>query len=305
MQGLLLIDKPRGMTSFDVIGKVRRAVDESKVGHMGTLDKAATGLLAVMIGRCTKLQRFTAAKVSTYEFEMKFGVQTDSLDTNGEVVRECEWEHVTEGAVREALGDFVGVIEQRPPRFSAVKIDGRRASDWARDEEAPDMEPEPREIEIRRLELRAWEPPLARFEMECVSGTYVRSLVRDLAEKLDSCAHATAIRRTASNHFSIEDAIGVDELDEGTVRDALLPPLVMVESLPHYELDQEEARLVGFGTAVRPDEAGWEALDADEGDFVALVDPEGELAAVARIEVREGALALQPRRVMKPDSEKG
>jgi len=300
MDGLLVIDKPKGVTSFDVVGRVRSAVGMSKVGHMGTLDKAATGLLAVMLGRCTKLQKFLGEKVSTYEFSIEFGTRTDTLDTNGEVVAECEWEHVSAEAIREALESFVGTIEQKPPQYSAVKIDGRRASEWARDDDAPTREPEPREVEIRSLELLEFDPPTARMRIECVSGTYVRSVVRDLAGDLKSCAHATGIRRVASNTYSIEDTVPLDELDEQTAREALLAPVEMVAELPSYHLDSEEARLVSYGTQLTPPADWLEASGLEEGDPVRLIDEEEELAAVARLRHREEGLELQPRRVMKP-----
>ncbi len=303
MEGLLLIDKPAGITSFDVIAEVRRVVDEQTVGHMGTLDREATGLLAVMIGRCTKLQKFLGEKVSTYEFEMRLGRQTDTLDADGEVVAECEFEHVDAEAIREALPAFVGTIEQRPPKYSAVKIDGRRASDWARDDEAPDVEPEAREVEIRGLELLDWEPPLARFRLECVSGTYVRSVVRDLAARLETCAHASGIRRVASRDYTIADAVPLDELDEETARERMLAPVEMVAALPIYELDDDQARAVSFGSQVPPEPEWLEETGLEVGDPVRLVDPAGELAAVARLRRRDDELELQPRRVLKPAQE--
>lgn len=301
MQGLLLADKPAGMTSFDVVRRVRSVVEMSQVGHMGTLDKAATGLLAVMIGKTTTLQRFLERKVSVYRFEMKFGEQTDTLDTDGTVVRECEWEHLEASDLRDALGAFEGTIDQRPPQYSAVKIEGRRASDWARDEDAPDVEPEPREVEIRRLELEDFEPPLARLEIECVSGTYVRSLVRDLADRLDSCAHATAIRRTRTDSFHVEDAVSIEELDAETVSEHLLTPLEMVESLPTYRADEDEARAIGYGQKPSVDAETAEELGVEPGDWVAIVDPSDELAAV--VEYRsgdDGSGLFAPERVLKP-----
>lgn len=301
MDGLLLVDKPSGMTSFDVVGRVRSVADMKKVGHMGTLDKAATGLLAVMLGKCTKLQRFLGSKVSRYDFQMRFGEQTDSLDRNGEVVAECSWEHVTADGIEEALGSFVGKIEQKPPKFSAVKIDGRRASDWARDDDAEEIEPEAREVEIRELELLNWEPPDADLRIECVSGTYVRSLVRDLAEVLDSCAFATEIRRTGTNEFHLSDAVPLSELDREALERHLLPPREMVRSLPAIEVDADGARAIGYGQQLSLDREAASDAGIEAGDWVAVVDPSDELAAVA--ECREGrpeeAYRLQPERVLK------
>lgn len=303
MEGLLLIDKPAGITSFDVVAEVRDVVDEGTVGHMGTLDREATGLLALMIGRCTKLQKYLGEKVSVYEFAMHFGEQTDTLDDDGEVVAECDYDHVGTEAIRQELSAFVGTIEQAPPKYSAIKIDGRRASDWARDEESEDVEPEAREVEIRQLELLEFEPPVARFRIECVSGTYVRSVVRDLAAALDTCGYASDIRRVASYEYDIGDAVELDELDEETARAHLLSPNRMVAGLPAYEMDDEEERLVSYGTQFDVPEDWLEARDLEEGDAVRLVDGAGELAAVARLRRRYGELEFQPRRVLKPAQE--
>lgn len=300
MEGLLLVDKPAGMTSFDVVGEVRSVAEMSQVGHMGTLDKAATGLLAVMVGNATTLQRFIEEKVSVYRFEMTFGEQTDTLDTDGTVVRECEWEHVDAADVREALGGFVGTIEQRPPQYSAVKIDGRRASDWARDDDAPDVEPEPREVEVRELDLEAFDPPRARLRVECVSGTYVRSIVRDLAEELDSCAHATSIRRIRTESFHVDDAVSLDELDASNLREHLLSPREMLASLPAYRADADEARAVGYGQKPPVDGATVDELGLEPGDWVAVVGPDGELVAVADYRASQDERLLAPERVLKP-----
>jgi len=303
MEGLLLIDKPAGITSFDVVARVRDVVDEGTVGHMGTLDREATGLLALMIGRCTKLQKYLGEKVSVYEFAMHVGEQTDTLDGDGEVVRECEYGHVDAEAIREELPAFVGTIEQRPPTYSAVKIDGRRASDWARDDESEDVEPEAREIEIRQLELLEYEPPVARFRIECVSGTYVRSVVRDLAAALETCGYASEIRRVASYEYDIDDAVPLEELDEERAREHVMSPNRMVAGLPAYEMDDDEERLVRFGTQVDVPDEWLEARALEEGDAGRLVDGVGELAAVARLRRRYGELEFQPRRVLKPAQE--
>jgi tRNA pseudouridine55 synthase len=300
MEGLLLIDKPTRVTSFDVVGEVRSVAEMSQVGHMGTLDKAATGLLAVMVGNATTLQRFIERKVSEYRFEMRFGAQTDTLDTNGEVVRECEWEHVTASAVREALGSFVGAIEQRPPRYSAVKIDGRRASDWARDDDAPEVSPDRREVEIRELELEVFHPPVAQLRVECVSGTYVRSIVRDLAEDLDSCGHAASIRRLRTESFHVDDAVVLQNLALPTLREHLLSPREMLEALPAYRASADESQAVGYGQKPSIDGERVEELGLEPGDWVAVVDPEGELVAVAEYRASDGERLLAPERVLKP-----
>lgn len=297
MDGLLPVDKPTGMTSFDVIYRVRRATGEEKVGHMGTLDKGATGLLLVMVGRCTKLKQYFGQKVSDYRFTMAFGEQTDTLDDNGEVVRRCDWEEVDAEAIRAALPEFTGRIEQRPPRYSAVKIEGKRASDWARREEA-DKQPEPREVEVRRLGLLDWEPPVARLECELVSGGYVRSLVRDIAEELGTCATTTSIRRTRTNHLSVDEALPLDELNEETAREYLLDPVEMVRDLPSIEVTDREADNIGYGK--RPPLGKERSAAVGAAEWFTCLNAEGELVAVAKPRELDGVLCIQPRRVMKP-----
>jgi len=300
MEGLLLVDKPSGKTSFDVVRAIRSIVETSQVGHMGTLDKAATGLLAVMIGNATTLQRFLERKVSVYRFEMKFGEQTDTLDSEGETVRECEWKHLEAGRIREALGMFVGVVEQRPPQYSAIKIDGRRASDWARDDDAPDKMPEPRDVEIRRLELEAFDPPFARLEVECASGTYVRSVARDLAGAVDSCGHATAIRRVRTETFHLDDAVELEELDEETIAGELLSPREMLEPLSQFSVDADGARALGYGQKLPVERETARRLEWEPGDWVAVTGPAGDLVAVVEYRADEGESGLlAPERVLK------
>ena len=297
MDGLLPIDKPAGMTSFDVIYRVREATGEQKVGHMGTLDKAATGLLLVMIGRSTKLKQYFGQKVSDYRFTMEFGEQTDTLDVNGEVVRRCDWEGVDAEAIGGVLPEFTGEIEQRPPQYSAVKIEGKRASDWARREEEEKL-PEPREVEVRGLELVDWEPPVARLECELVSGGYVRSLVRDIAERLGTCATTTSIRRTRTNHLSVDQALPVDELNEERAAEYLLDPVEMVRELPSIEITEKEADSIGYGK--RPPLGEEREAAVGEAEWFTCLNAEGELVAVAKPRELDGVTCIQPRRVMKP-----
>lgn len=303
MRGFLLIDKPSGITSNDVVSKIRGILEMGQVGHAGTLDRLATGLLGVMVGDCTRLARYLHLGTHEYRFNITFGRRTDTLDEDGEVVEECDWEHVDEQRLREAIRDFTGDIEQVPPDYSAVKIDGKRASDLAR--EGVDFELEARPQTIDWIEIESFDPPRATLSAKCTAGTYVRSLARDLGEALDSCASTTAIRRLATGSFRIEDAVPLDELTRERGEAAMLSPLQMVRDLPGMTLDERQTERIGHGNRLPvPEVAGSSEGTAEQppsvavGDFVALEDPSGQLAAVCEIIEGRESLVLQPRTVL-------
>lgn len=289
--GLLVVDKQEGMTSFDVVRRVRELADMSKVGHTGTLDPDATGVLPVALGRCTKLSQYLALDEKHYEFTAHFGAETDSDDASGEVIRRAQWEQVQRSDVEAVLPRFTGEIEQVPPVYSAIKVDGKRAYERARAGE--DVEMEARTVEVRRLEITDWDLPAVRFSMHCGPGTYVRSLVRDIGRAVDSAAHAVGIRRMAVGPFTVEQALRLDEIDGGDFWSHVATPLQMVQSLPQYELDAVHQRMVGNGQPIQVT-GRWE-----RGEMVAGHDGEGNLVAV--LECTKGGAdggQLWPRRVM-------
>jgi tRNA pseudouridine55 synthase len=283
----LLVDKPAGMTSHDVVQRIRRATRTRKVGHTGTLDPAATGLLPITIGHGTKLANYLTLEEKGYAFTMCLGQRTTTDDAEGEVIEQLPWEHVTVEALSEALQGFVGEQMQRPPNYSAIRVDGRRAYERARAGEEFELEVRP--VTIRRLELRATALPSADLYVECTAGTYVRSLVRDLGQRLGTCATTTAIRRTRVGPFFLEQATPLDAITQDTIAGLLLPPSVMLASLPALVLDAHGVRELGFG---RPVPAG-EGLAL--GQHVALLNEAGELVAVG--EVRQAG-RVWPKRVL-------
>lgn len=294
MDGLLLIDKPAGMTSHDVVGRVRRIARTRKVGHTGTLDPDATGLLPITIGKCTKLAKYLILDDKEYLFGVELGSATDTDDASGEVIATAPWDGVTEAAMRAALEGFRGEIMQRPPKYSAIKVDGRRAYDLAR--EGVEFELPERPVRVDELELTEVALPRASGRMACGSGTYVRSLVRDLGEALGTRAHTTSIRRTRVGRFGIEEAVTLDALDAGDVAlaDALLPPARMLVSLASWTADAHAISEFSFGRRVFA-----EGLDAELDAHVAVVDEAGDLIAVALVEeVGDGVVKLKPSRVM-------
>lgn len=241
--GLLLIDKPAGITSHDAVAKVRRALGVRKVGHSGTLDPAATGLLLIGVGRATRLLRFLGDLPKVYQGRGILGVETDTLDAEGAVVRESPVE-VAEGTLRSAMQRFTGEIEQVPPAYSAVKVEGERLYKAARRGEH--VEAPPRRVTVDSFDLQRFESPAFDFEVRCSAGTYIRSLVADVGRELGSGAHLQRLRRTAIGPFRVGVARPPD--DPGP----LLPMDRAVEHLSSVTLHEEEAKVAIHGCCLGP-----------------------------------------------------
>jgi tRNA pseudouridine55 synthase len=241
--GLLVIDKPAGPTSHDVVQRVRRLLDTPRVGHGGTLDPDATGVLLVAAGQATRFFPFLAGGRKTYEGLIRFGFATDTYDASGQPqAAECP-DLPDRGALVEAMGAFVGDILQTPPRFSAKKLAGRPVHRLARAGEAFDLAPSP--VTVHRFDLREYRPPLAAFEAECSSGTYIRSLAHDLGARLGCGAHLASLRRTASGPYDLPQAVTLAALEDAAGRgeagrfliplERLLPELPALPVLPEAE----------------------------------------------------------------------
>ena len=256
LDGVLVVDKPAGMTSHDVVAVVRRAAGQRKVGHTGTLDPDATGVLVVCLGRATRLVRFLQSGTKTYAATMVLGVETTSQDAAGEVVATHDASGVDESLVAKALGDLVGDIEQIPPMVSAVKVDGERLHAKARRGEV--VERDPRPVTVHELHLTLFTPgtrPEATFEVTCSSGTYVRTLANDAGAALGVGAHLRSLRRTANSGFAIEDAVSLDEVrargEQGTFASLLLDLITAVRALPSVTVDDlDEARRLTNGATL-------------------------------------------------------
>ncbi len=283
--GLLLIDKAEGPSSHDVVARVRRALGVRRVGHTGTLDPFASGLLILCVGWATRLAEFLTRLPKTYRARIRLGERTDTEDRTGTTLARSDvWRELNVDDVRSALQAQQGVIEQLPPAYSAKKVAGRRAYELAR-EGAP-VTLRPQRVRIVRAELLDFEPPDLEVEIECSSGTYVRSLARDLGTALGAGAHLVRLRRLEIGPFRVEDGL---KLEEEPARDELLsrlrPPEAAVAGLAQAALDPEAAAAVAQGRAVACSEA------APEGP-VALMSG-GRLLAIG--ELRDGQ--LHPRKV--------
>lgn len=241
--GLAVVDKPAGMTSHDVVARCRRLLAERRVGHAGTLDPDATGVLLVGVGRCTRILRFLSGLGKSYVGEVVLGVATSTLDASGEVVGQWPMGDIPLEEVQAAAASMVGAIEQVPPMVSAVKVGGRRLHELARRGEVVDRPA--RTIVVRRFEVGPvpGQPGVVRIEVDCSSGTYVRSLAADLGAALGGGAHLRNLRRLRVGSFGIDEARPL----AGLGPEDLLSPLQAVRDLARLDVDAETARAVGHG----------------------------------------------------------
>lgn len=280
VHGVLLVDKPSGPTSFDVVAAVRRHTHAAKVGHAGTLDPLASGLLLVCLGEGTKAVPWLMDAPKRYEAELRLGVETDTLDAQGVVVREAPLPPLDRETVEAALAGFRGTIAQAPPAHSALKQGGERLYKKARRGEP--VEIAARDVVVHALELVALEPPRLVLDVTCGKGFYVRSLARDLGAALGCGAHLTALRRTATAGFDVQAARPPAALLDGTAwRDALVPVDEALGHLPALALDAEGERRARNGVAVAW--TGREGEAAADGAAVRLVGVDGALVAVGEV----------------------
>lgn len=273
-EGLLLVDKPQWVTSHDVVDAVRGALRTRKVGHAGTLDPMATGLLLVGVGRATRLLRFFGELPKTYEGTARLGIETDTLDAEGTVVRSSAVE-VAPADVERAFASLLGASMQRPPAFSAVKVGGRKLYEAARSGEA--IEAPPRPIRVEQFSVQRFDGTEVDFVVRCSGGTYVRVLVADVGAALGCGAHLNRLRRTRIGPYRVEDAVPPDAIGSPA------PIERAVAHLPRVELGEDEARAASHGSILAPSGVdGPYAVFAPDGRLVGIYRDEG---AKARPEV--------------------
>ena len=274
--GLLLVDKASGLTSHDVVAHVRKILHEKRVGHAGTLDPLATGLLVLAVGPSTRLLRFAQSEVKSYRGAVQLGVATDSLDADGVVTeRRAVPEHVGD-ALHDAARAMLGVQQQVPPMVSAVKVDGRRLHQLAR--QGVEVDREARTITVTSFELESTsDSSVWNFDVECSVGTYVRVLLSDLAHAVGTVGHLTSLRRTRSGDFSVDDARTLEQLrdDVASGTFVLRPPSDFVTKLPHVVLDEDSERRIRMGQRVA-------LVDAEGEGEIAALDGRANLVAVLR-----------------------
>jgi tRNA pseudouridine55 synthase len=282
VDGVLVIDKPAGITSHDVVAEVRRRLGTKKVGHGGTLDPDATGVLVIGIGRATRFLSYSQRALKRYSAVAAFGTTTTTQDASGPVI-ERRPADIARDDVEKVAKEFVGTIDQIPPMVSAVKVGGERLYKKARRGE--EVERNPRSVVIQEMDVIGFDPegPRATFEIRCSAGTYVRTLVHDIGQRLGCGAHLESLRRTEAGGFGLADAIGLDEVEPERVR----PLIDVVACLPRVGTDGEGARLVGNGRRLPAGD------EVDDGALVAICH-EGRLLGVYR---RDGD-SLVPDRVV-------
>lgn len=263
---MLLLDKPAGITSHDVVAQLRRATGEQRIGHAGTLDPFATGLLVLLLGRGTRLLPFVEGEPKVYDAEIAFGRETTTDDLTGDVVRTAP--PPARAAVELAIAALTGTIEQLPPTYSAKKVGGRRAYRAARQGE--EMALQPVRVAVHGWEILDWQPDKLRARITCGGGTYIRALARDLGRATGSAAHLRSLRRLASGPFHVRDARTAEELGSANVRP--LPLRAAIPSLPVERLDDDAARRISHGLRVPATTVGSRA---------ALVTDNDELLAIA------------------------
>jgi tRNA pseudouridine55 synthase len=294
IHGWLCLDKPEGMTSTDAVGRVRRITSARKVGHGGTLDPLATGVLPIAMGEATKTVAYAMDGRKHYRFTARLGESRTTDDAEGEVVATSDRRPAT-AEIEAALGSFVGQIEQVPPSFAAIKVEGERAYDLARRGEPVRLPP--RSVRVDRFELVARpDPDHATFELLCGRGTYVRALVRDLGEKLGCLGHVVALRRLRVGPFREDDAISLGALEQLVADDALpqalLPVGAALADLPALVLTQPQVDRLRAGQTIRvtPGLVTGEPADADA---TVCAMAAGRMIALARLHGSE----LSPVRV--------
>ena len=293
ISGVLVVDKPVGMTSHDVVQAVRTGTGLRRAGHTGTLDPRASGVLVILVGPAVRLSEFVSASDKRYQAIIRLGSTTDTFDADGKFTNSNETVNVTEDQFEKVLSTFIGEIEQTPPPYSAVKVQGRKAYDMARQGE--EVELSPRKITVHHLEVLEWAPPEVVIDVHCSSGTYVRSLANDLGNVLGCGAYLVGLRRTKSGRFSLRDATPLRKLQDafhaGNWYQYLIPAAEALAEWPAVELGPDEVEDVRHGHRVKA------APEAQPG-MVRGVSTQGELVALMDLVTGEnGEPEWQPKKV--------
>lgn len=291
--GLLIVDKPAGWTSHDVVGRIRRICGQRSVGHAGTLDPAATGILPVALGSALRALEYLANATKSYRAEITFGLTTDALDADGRLTARCEPPELNTAQMRALLDGFVGPSEQTPPVFSAIKIDGTPLYERARRGES--IEAPKRPVVIYALDLVSWESPVLTVDIDCSKGFYVRSFARDLGERAASCAYLSNLVRTRVADFDLCDAWTLEELAEAPLaeeweRIAIAPDATAFD-LPAVILS--EPRAIDWHHGKR-----WALDDPAEAGPVRVYDSAGVWMGIGEITIDDEIAILRPRKVV-------
>ena len=277
MNGLLIVDKPGGITSHDVVARVRRATGEESVGHLGTLDPMATGVLPLLLGKYTRLAQFFGTSAKTYAGTIRFGTATDTYDAEGQSVGEVRAVALTLDAVRAEAAKFAGEIEQMPPPFSAKKVDGKPAYKLARQGKTPELKPV--KITVDAFAIESVDGDTARFTMQISAGGYVRAIAHAMGQGLGCGAHLASLRRMAAGAFTLEQALTLEEVEglgvEGRLEERMPHPRTLLPEMPAVTADEQTVGRARNGMQVNLPEYSGAAL-------VKIFEGQRELVAVGR-----------------------
>lgn len=289
ISGVLIVDKPAGLTSHDVVVRVRRILKIRQVGHFGTLDPFATGVLPLSVGKATRFAQFYLRSRKAYQGTIRFGFSTDTYDATGQPISEPVTPEIDRSAVEKILPGFTGRLMQTPPPFSAKHVHGTRAYELARQHKAVQLAPV--EVEVYALELLGLERDRMRFAVECSGGTYVRSLAYDIGQKAGCGAHLAGLRRTAVAEFKEDRALTLDQIaarvQEGKVENLLVPLEALLPDCPELVVRGREEKSVRHGHKFELAQALWPGRGAAQGrspavSLLKILNPERRLIAVAR-----------------------
>lgn len=282
--GVLPVDKPAGPTSHDMVARTRRALSTKRVGHTGTLDPFASGLLLLCLGTATRLAEYLTGLPKRYRATLRLGVQTNTDDLEGEPIRKSDrWSELTAEQIQQALTSQVGARMQVPPAFSAKRVNGERMYERARRGDTVDLPPVP--VTIHALQVGRISPPEVEFDVTVSSGTYIRAIARDAGEALGVGAHLTALRRVAVGDFSIDSAVPGDSIDPDQAANALILPADAVVHLPRVAISEADKTAISYGQRL--------ANSDGRSGVLSLVGGAGELIAIAEAAGDQ----IQPRKV--------
>lgn len=267
MDGILLINKTTGMTSHDVVMKIRKLLKTKKVGHCGTLDPDATGVLVICVNKATKAIQFLTADSKEYIATLSLGKSTDTYDASGKVLEEKEFNGIKN--LEEVLNSFVGKQKQLPPIYSAIKVNGKKLYEYAR--ENKEVEIKPRDIEIKEIELLKVEDNEITFRVLCSKGTYVRSLCVDIANKLGYPGHMKSLMRSQSGDFKLEDCFTLEDVEQGNYH-----LISMDEAFTSFDKMVVDEKIVIYGKTIKSDIDHNVAVYSEEGKLLAIYGPDGK-----------------------------
>jgi len=252
MNGLIIINKPKGYTSHDVVNVLRKKLNTKKAGHTGTLDPNATGVLPILVGTATKISKYLIEHEKTYIATIKLGKKTDTGDSEGKVIQEdANMKDISKEEIEKVLKSFIGKQNQIPPMYSAIKVDGKKLYEYAR--EGKTVELKPREIEIFDINLITYKNKEIEISVRCSKGTYIRTLCEDVAEKIGTIGYMKELQRTIVNQFNLEESISIDDLDNINVEEKIISIEKVFEDKPKIELNNRKLELFLNGVRLTHD----------------------------------------------------